>query len=86
MIQSSGGALLKIALVLLRRWINHSNNNQNIQILFPYHDEVSIQSKPEFTTLATERLEFFMKRAAALAGFKGLGASAHSGDSWYASH
>ena len=85
-IQSSGGALLKIALVLLRRWINHSNNQQNIQILMPYHDEISIQSKPAFTNVAKDKLAYFMQTAATLGGFKGLGASAASGTSWYDTH
>lgn len=39
LIQSSGSAVLKIALVLLRRWINHSNLQGKIQILMPYHDK-----------------------------------------------
>lgn len=85
-IQSSGGALLKIALVLLRRWINHNNHNDNIQILMPYHDEISIQSKPVFTNLAKERLQHFMMLSAKLAGFDGLKASAAAGTSWLDTH
>jgi hypothetical protein len=85
-IQSSGGALLKISLVLLRRWINHNNHQHNIQILMPYHDEISIQSLPAWTTLAKEKLQYFMVLSAKLAGFNGLKASAKSGTSWLDTH
>jgi hypothetical protein len=37
-IQSFGADLLKVACVLLRRWINNNNLREHIQIAMPYHD------------------------------------------------
>ena len=85
-IQCSGSSLLKIALVLLRRWINHNSLQGKVQILMPYHDEVSIQSYPEYTKRAKEALQSKMMLAASLAGYKGLKASAKSGTSWFDTH
>lgn len=39
-IQSSGSAVLKIAFVLMRRWLNHNKLNDHIQLILPYHDRV----------------------------------------------
>lgn len=39
-IQSSGSACLKIAFVLMRRWLNHEDLNRHVQLLLPYHDRV----------------------------------------------
>lgn len=39
-IQSAASACLKIAFVLMRRWLNHANLNEHIQLLLPYHDKV----------------------------------------------
>lgn len=52
----------------------------------PYHDEISIQSLPAWTTLAKEKLQYFMVLSAKLAGFNGLKASAKSGTSWLDTH
>jgi len=84
-IQSSGSAILKIAFVLLRRWIIHNNHQDNIQLLLPYHDECIAQSRPAYTTLAKEKISHYMKLAASLAGFK-INASAKSGKSWLEAH
>ena len=85
-IQSAGADLLKIALVLLRRKLNHEQLNKEIQILMPYHDEASAQSKPPISKKAGEFLEYSMRKAAQIAGFPLLGASAAVGDSWYSAH
>jgi DNA polymerase-1 len=85
-IQSSGGALLKISLVLLRRQLKYLGYKKEIEILMPYHDEISIQALPEYEEEAKTLLAGCMLKSAAMAGFKGLGASAASGDSWYDAH
>ena len=84
-IQSSGSALLKIAFVLLRRWINHNNLQDHVQLLLPYHDETLAQSKPEYTELTCRKVEHYMMLAAKLSGFK-VGAGAASGKSWLEVH
>ncbi|KKL66609.1 hypothetical protein LCGC14_2143260, partial [marine sediment metagenome] len=84
-IQSAGSAMLKIAFVLMRRWINHNNHQHNIQLLLPYHDEVIGQSLPAFTTLAKEKVAHYMMLAAKLSGFD-IKAKAKSGQSWLEAH
>jgi DNA polymerase-1 len=84
-IQSSGSAILKIAFVLLRRWIIHNNHQDNIQLLLPYHDECIAQARPAYVTLAKEKVAHYMKLAASLAGFE-INASAKSGMSWLEAH
>ena len=85
-IQAAGSALLKIAIVLLRRSINHLNLQDDIQITMPYHDEISAQAKPEVAETARILVENSMRNAAKYAGFPLLGASANIGDSWYNAH
>jgi DNA polymerase I-like protein with 3'-5' exonuclease and polymerase domains len=84
-IQSSGSAILKIAFVLMRRWLNHENLNEVIQLLLPYHDETIAQSKPAYTEMAKEKVEHYMSLAAKLAGFP-INAGAKSGQSWLEAH
>ena len=88
-IQSSGSAILKIAFVLLRRWINNNNFQDHIQLLLPYHDECVAQARKTednyYVDLAKEKVAHYMKLAAQLAGFK-IGASAKSGASWLEAH
>jgi DNA polymerase-1 len=84
-IQSSGSACLKIAFVLMRRWLNHENLNDKIQLLLPYHDETIAQSKPEHTEYCKNRVSHYMMLAAKLAGFD-IKASAKSGQSWLEAH
>jgi DNA polymerase I-like protein with 3'-5' exonuclease and polymerase domains len=88
-IQSSGSAILKIAFVLMRRWLNHNNLNDHIQLLLPYHDETIAQAKVTedryYVNLAKEKVAYYMKVAAKLAGFD-INASAKSGASWLEAH
>lgn len=84
-IQSAGSAILKIAFVLMRRWINQNNHQHNIKLLMPYHDETIAQSLPAFTTLAKEKVAHYMMLAARVAGFD-VKASAKSGKSWAEAH
>jgi len=88
-IQSSGSAILKIAFVLMRRWLNHANLNDHIQLLLPYHDETIAQSRivgnEFYTKLAEEKISYYMMLAAKLAGFD-ISAGAKSGASWLESH
>jgi DNA polymerase I-like protein with 3'-5' exonuclease and polymerase domains len=84
-IQSSGSACLKIAFVLMRRWLNHAELNAVIQLLLPYHDETLAQATPEQTELAKEKVSHYMMLAAKLAGFD-IKASAKSGASWLDAH
>ena len=84
-IQSSGSAILKIAFVLMRRWINQTNHQDNIQLLLPYHDETIAQALPAYETLAKEKVEHYMMLAAKLAGFN-VEAGAKSGSSWLEAH
>jgi DNA polymerase I-like protein with 3'-5' exonuclease and polymerase domains len=60
-IQSFGADLLKVAFVLLRRWIINNNLTKNIQIALPYHDQAILYADNEHTILAAEKLEYFMK-------------------------
>jgi DNA polymerase I-like protein with 3'-5' exonuclease and polymerase domains len=84
-IQSSGSAILKIAFVLMRRWINHNNLQKDVQLLLPYHDETIAQARPEYVALTKEKVAHYMQLAAKLAGFT-IGASAKSGASWLEAH
>lgn len=84
-IQASASAVLKIAIILLRRWINHNNHQDSIQLILPVHDELLLQTKPAFTTLAKEKVEYYMELAGKLAGFK-LTAEAKSGMTWKNCH
>lgn len=84
-IQAAGSATLKIAFVLLRRWINHNNLQDQIKLLLPYHDESIAQSRPAYTEVGKQAIEHYMKLAAMLAGFK-VNATAKSGKSWAAAH
>lgn len=84
-IQSGSSAMLKIACILIRRWLNHSDLNASVQITMPYHDQIIMQAKPEYVELCKEKLEHFMVLGAKLAGFD-IPAEAASGDSWYDSH
>mgnify|MGYP000955412233 CR=1 FL=1 len=88
-IQSSGSAILKIAFVLMRRWLNHNNLNSHIQLLLPYHDETIAQARITedryYINLAKEKVEYFMMLAAKLAGFD-VKAGAKSGASWLDAH
>lgn len=85
-IQAAGSALLKIAIVLLRRKLNHLDWNDRVQILMPYHDEISIQAKPDYADDAKYLLETAMTDAAKIAGYPLLGATAKIGTSWGNTH
>lgn len=88
-IQSSGSAILKIAFVLMRRWLNHANLNDHIQLLLPYHDETLAQARDTedqyYVELAKEKVAHYMRLAAKLAGFP-INANAKSGNSWLKAH
>lgn len=63
LIQSFGADILKVALVLLRRWINNNNLREHIQIAMPYHDEAVLYARDtdSYVQLAKEKLEHYMK-------------------------
>ena len=88
-IQSSGSAILKIAFVLMRRWLNHNDLNAHIQLILPYHDETIAQARVTenrvYVDMAKEKVAYFMKLAALLAGFP-ISASSKSGSSWKEAH
>lgn len=88
-IQSSGSSMLKIAFVLLRRWINHNNLQDKVQLLLPYHDECIAQAvnteDGKYVELTKRKVEHYMKLAASLAGFV-VDADAQSGSSWLEAH
>lgn len=88
-IQSSGSAILKIAFVLIRRWLNHNNLNEHIQLLLPYHDETIAQARictnNYYVNLAKDKVAHYMRLAALLAGYP-IGAEAKSGKSWLQAH
>lgn len=84
-IQSAGSAILKIAFVLLRRWINHNNLQQHVQLILPYHDESIVQCTPYYTESVKYAVTYYMELAAKLGGFD-VGASAKSGSSWFDTH
>lgn len=85
-IQSAGGAILKIAMILLRRKLNQLDLNKHIILINPYHDELSLEADPDYAEIGRKLLEDTMMKAAAVAGFPGLRASASIGDSWYDCH
>jgi len=88
-IQSSGSAILKIAFVLMRRWLNHNDLNEHIQLLLPYHDETIAQARITedryYVDLCKKQVEHYMMLAAKLAGFN-VSASSKSGASWLEAH
>ena len=73
----------------MRRWINHNNLQDKIQLLLPYHDETLAQavksSDQQYTELAKKKVEEYMMLAAKLAGFD-IKAKAKSGASWALAH
>jgi DNA polymerase-1 len=85
-IQGSGSSLLKLSLVLLRRWIQHNNLQEYVRILMPYHDEISIEARDPYVEAARVALEHNMMRSATLLGYDGLKAGAAVGDTWYDAH
>lgn len=85
MIQSAGSATLKIAAVLLRRWINHNNLQKEVKLNLPYHDEIIAQATPEYLEVGKKAVAHYMELAAKLAGFN-ISASAKSGSSWFDAH
>ena len=84
-IQSAGSALLKIAMVLMRRYIIHNNYVGKIWLVLPYHDEVIVESLPEYVDTAKAMVEKYMKLAAKLGKFN-INAEAESGYSWSSIH
>jgi len=84
-IQSSGSAILKIAVVLMRRWIIQNNLTKSVQLLLPYHDEILAQATEEYTEIVKQKLSYYMQLAAKLAGFNII-ATAKSGHSWLETH
>lgn len=62
-VQGFGADILKVALVLLRRWINNNNLREHIQIAMPYHDEAVLYARDtdSYVQLAKEKLEHYMK-------------------------
>jgi len=60
-IQAFGASLLKVACVLVRRWINNNNLREHIQIMLPYHDQIILYAREGYEKLAAEKLEYYMK-------------------------
>lgn len=60
-IQSEGADILKVALVLLKRFIDNNNLRNDIQIVIPYHDEAILYARDGYEQLAKEKLEYYMK-------------------------
>jgi DNA polymerase I-like protein with 3'-5' exonuclease and polymerase domains len=67
-IQALGASLLKVACVLLRRWILNNNLRDHIQIALPYHDQIILYARNSngYPELAKEKLEHYMKSAGKL--------------------
>lgn len=65
-IQSLGASVLKIACVLIRRWINHNNLQDLVQIALPPHDEILLYAREEFAEEAASKLEHYMQLAGKL--------------------
>jgi DNA polymerase-1 len=67
-IQALGASLLKVACVLLRRWIVNNNLREHIQIALPYHDQIILYARNSngYPELAKEKLEHYMKSAGKL--------------------
>ena len=84
-IQSSGGAILKIFAVLLRRWINHNGYNGSITLLLLVHDESLVECFPDLVEITKPKVEYYMNLASKLAGFD-IGVEANDGASWNDCH
>jgi DNA polymerase I-like protein with 3'-5' exonuclease and polymerase domains len=65
-IQAFGASLLKVAAVLMRRWIYNNHMEDTIKFMIPYHDQLCLYAKDTVAELAKERLEYCMKLAGKL--------------------
>lgn len=65
-IQSLGASVLKIACVLLRRWILNNNYQNDISIALPVHDQLLLYAKEEVSEVAAKNLEHYMLLAGRL--------------------
>jgi len=65
-IQSAGASILKIASVLIRRWIKQSNLRGKTKILLPVHDELLMEPIDEVAELTAEKLTHYMELAGKL--------------------
>jgi DNA polymerase-1 len=65
-IQSLGASVLKIACVLLRRWIIQNSLQDKVQIALPPHDEILLYVKEDFAEQAAPKLEHYMQLAGKL--------------------
>jgi hypothetical protein len=61
-----GSSVLKVACVLLRRWINNNNLREHIQIMQPYHDQIILYARIGYEQLAVDNLERIMRLAGKL--------------------
>ena len=81
-IQAAGASILKIAAVLLRRWIKHENLRDKVKILLPVHDEFLLQADENLATYVEQKLVYYMELAAKLA----LKSDLLKADSYIADH
>jgi DNA polymerase I-like protein with 3'-5' exonuclease and polymerase domains len=60
-IQAMGSSVLKVACVLLRRWINQSNLREHVQFMQPYHDQILLYAREGYEQVTATNLERIMK-------------------------
>lgn len=85
-IQSSGGAILKIFAVLFRRFIRHNNLQDKIQLLLLVHDECLVNVHKDLVDTIKPIVAEKMMLAGKLAGFPLLKAESKSGLTWGSVH
>ncbi len=65
-IQSAAANILKIAGVLLRRWIKQENLRGRVKLILPVHDEYLLDVEDALTEYAAEKLTYYMELAGKL--------------------
>jgi len=81
--QGSGADVLKIAGVLLRRFIYNNNYEDRIRLLIPPHDEYMTECEEDIAEMWKEKLQHYMELAGKLALHTDLlKAEAYIADNW----
>lgn len=65
-IQGSASDMVKIALIMLRRWINKNSLRDKVQMFLQLHDEIAITCSPELADTIKDKVTEYMEGAATL--------------------
>ena len=64
MIQGSSSDMVKIALIMLRKWINTNNLRDSIQLFLQLHDEIAVCCREDLAETVSNMVTICMERAA----------------------